>query len=40
MSKAAIIAGQQLVKAGFRLASLLNGIWPRGALTRNCVPAQ
>jgi hypothetical protein len=31
MNKAATIAGEQLVKAGFRLASLLNGIWPGGA---------
>jgi S1/P1 Nuclease len=27
MNKAATIAGEQLAKAGFRLASLLNGIW-------------
>jgi hypothetical protein len=27
MNKAATVAGEQLVKAGFRLASLLNGIW-------------
>jgi len=31
MSKAATIAGQPLAKAGFRLASLLNSIWPSGA---------
>ena len=37
MSKAAhTIAGQQLAKAGFRLASLLNGIWPSGSSTSNC----
>jgi hypothetical protein len=35
MSKAATIAGQQLAKAGFRLASLLNGIWPSGSPTPN-----
>jgi len=29
MNKAATIAGEQLAKAGFRLASLLNGIWPK-----------
>jgi hypothetical protein len=40
MSKAATIGGQQLAKAGFRLASLLNSIWPSGAPPRNCVPAQ
>ena len=40
MSTAATIAGQQLAKAGFRLASLLNSIWPNGALTQNCAPAQ
>jgi hypothetical protein len=31
MSKAATIAGEQLAKAGFRLASLLNNIWSNGA---------
>jgi hypothetical protein len=31
MDKAATIAGGQLAKAGFRLASLLNDIWPSGA---------
>ena len=31
MNKAATIAGEQLAKAGFRLASLLNDIWPSGA---------
>jgi hypothetical protein len=31
MRKAATIAGQQLAKAGFRLASLLNCIWPSGS---------
>ena len=31
MNRAATIAGQQLAKAGFRLASLLNGIWLVGA---------
>ncbi len=36
MSKVATIAGQQLAKAGFRLASLLNDIWPSGSLTPNC----
>ena len=39
MSKAATIAGQQLVKAGFRLASLLNTIWPSGSGNPNCAPA-
>jgi hypothetical protein len=27
MSRASAVAGQQLARAGFRLASLLNGIW-------------
>ena len=40
MSKAATVAGQQLAKAGFRLASLLNSIWSTGAPTRNCASAQ
>jgi hypothetical protein len=31
MNKAATVAGEQIVKAGFRLASVLNGIWPSGA---------
>ncbi len=39
MSKAATIAGQQLAKAGFRLASLLNGIWLSSSPTKNCAPA-
>ena len=30
MNKAASTAGEQLAKAGFRLASLLNGIWSSG----------
>jgi hypothetical protein len=38
MNKAARTAGQQLAKAGFRLASLLNGIWPSGSLGLNCAP--
>jgi hypothetical protein len=36
MAKAATIAGQQLAKAGFRLASLLNAIWRSGAPIGNC----
>jgi S1/P1 Nuclease len=36
MSKASMIAGQQLAKAGFRLASLLNGLWPSGSTITNC----
>src|SRR5208337_5331228 len=36
MSKAGTIAGQQLAKAGFRLASLLNSIWPNGSLIADC----
>jgi hypothetical protein len=40
MGKAATVAGQQLAKAGFRLASLLNGLWPRGSLAPNCAPAE
>jgi hypothetical protein len=36
MSRAATVAGQQLAKAGFRLASLLNGIWPENAPIGNC----
>ncbi len=40
MSKAGTIAGQQLAKAGFRLASLLNGIWPNGSLTPDCSRGQ
>jgi hypothetical protein len=39
MSNAATIAGQQLAKAGFRLASLLNTIWPSGSRNPNCPPA-
>jgi hypothetical protein len=35
MNKAATIAGEQLAKAGFRLASLLNTIWSRGAPPQN-----
>jgi hypothetical protein len=31
MNKASTIAGEQLAKAGFTLASLLNGIWSSGA---------
>ena len=31
MNSAATIAGEQLAKAGFRLASLLNTIWSSGA---------
>ena len=33
MDKAGTIAGQQLAKAGFRLASLLNSLWPSASLT-------
>jgi hypothetical protein len=33
MDKAGTIAGQQLAKAGFRLASLLNSMWPNASLT-------
>jgi hypothetical protein len=40
MSKAATVAGEQLAKAGFRLASLLNGIWPSSSLTPGCTRAQ
>jgi len=36
MNKAATIAGQQLAKAGFRLASLLNGIWSSASPTAAC----
>jgi hypothetical protein len=36
MSKAATIAGQQLAKAGFRLASLLNSIWPNASPISSC----
>jgi S1/P1 Nuclease len=36
MSKASTIAGEQLAKAGFRLASLLNGLWPSGSPITNC----
>jgi S1/P1 Nuclease len=36
LTKAATIAGQQLAKAGFRLASLLNGIWPNASPISNC----
>jgi hypothetical protein len=36
MSKAGTIAGQQLAKAGFRLASLLNGIWSSGSSIPDC----
>jgi hypothetical protein len=39
MNKAASIAGQQLSKAGFRLAGLLNGIWQSGSITPDCAPA-
>jgi uncharacterized protein YlxW (UPF0749 family) len=35
MNKAATIAGEQLAKAGFRLASLLNGIWSSGAASQS-----
>jgi len=34
MNKTATVAGEQLVKAGFRLASLLSGIWLSGARPR------
>ncbi len=40
MNEAAMIAGEQLAKAGFRLASLLNGIWPSKTVIRNYAPAQ
>ncbi len=36
MSKAATIAGQQLAKAGFRLASLLNSMWPNASPISSC----
>jgi hypothetical protein len=32
MNKAATTAAQQLAKAGFRLVSLLNAIWPSSAV--------
>jgi len=40
MNKAATIAGEQLAKAGFRLASLLDDIWPSNTMIRNYAPAQ
>jgi hypothetical protein len=40
MAKASTIAGQQLTKAGFRLASLLNGIWPSDSPMGNCARTQ
>lgn len=36
MSNASAIAAEQLVKAGFRLASLLNQIWPGGSTRPSC----
>jgi S1/P1 Nuclease len=36
LDKAATIAGEQLAKAGFRLASLLNSIWPNASPISNC----
>jgi len=39
MNKAATIAGEQLAKAGFRLASLLNGIWSSGGTVGSAMNA-
>jgi hypothetical protein len=40
MAKASTIAGQQLTKAGFRLASLLNRIWLSDSPVGNCARKQ
>jgi len=40
MSEAAIIAGRQLAKAGFRLADLSNGIWANSIVIRSCALAR